>query len=227
MSKAILVTGASDGLGKAIAARLAAGNKVTILSRNEEKLAKTAQEIGCDYLVGDVSDQKLATAAVEKFLEKNERIDCLVNNAGLWIGGKLEDNDPTEIEQLLKVNILGTILFSRAVLPQMKKQGEGMIININSQAGINAKAERSIYNASKWAVTGFTKSLQLELAGTGVRVTGIYPGKLTPSMFNSETGKREVPDGLKIDEVAKVVESILSADKGTFIPEIGIKRTGD
>lgn len=222
--QSILVTGGSDGLGKSIAKRLTTNNKVTILSPTKEKIIKAADELGCDYLVCDVSAQKEVESSFKKFLEKNGRIDCLINNAGLWVGGKLEDNDPEEIERLLQVNTLGTILFSRIAIPQMKKQKEGIIININSQAGLNSKAERTIYNTSKWAITGFTKALQLELAESGIRVTGLYPGRLSSSMNIKTSGKRNVPDSLPLDEVAKTVEFILSVEKSTLFPEIGIKR---
>lgn len=165
--KTILISGGSDGLGKAIAKQLAAGNKVIILSPSEEKLRRAADEIGCDYKVCDVRNY----AQVKRAIEGLGSIDCLVNNAGLWIEGPLDENDPDYAKQVLDVNVLGVINLTKAVIPVMKKQQAGLIININSQGGFYAKAERSVYTAAKWAITGFTKAMQPELAPHGIAVT--------------------------------------------------------
>lgn len=115
----------------------------------------------------------------------------LVNNAGLWIQGPLEENDPAHIADVIKVNTLGVIYGTKAVIPFMKKKGRGDIIQINSQGGFYAKAERAVYEPSKWAITGFTKGIQKELAPFGIRVTGIYPGKFDSQLFFCETEYKE------------------------------------
>jgi len=217
--KTILITGGSDGLGKAIAARLAPNNKVIILSPSEEKLKQTARELNCEYRVCDVRDY----AQVEKVVHEVGAIDCLVNNAGLWIEGPLESNDPARIHEVLEVNTLGTINCTKAVIPAMKRQKSGRIINIISQAGFYAKAERSVYTASKWAVTGFTKSIQAELAPLGIGVTGLYPGKLKTNMFSKMGIDKSMDGALETAEVAKTVEFILSLDNTTLLPEVGVK----
>lgn len=217
--KTILISGGSDGLGKAIAARLAPNNNVVILSPSEEKLKATAQELGCSYKVCDVRDY----AQVEKVVQELGAIDCVVNNAGLWIQGPLVENDPERIHEVLEVNTLGTINCTKAVIPTMKQQKSGRIINVISQAGLHAKAERSVYTASKWAITGFTKSMQEELAPSGIGVTGLYPGKLKTDMFRKVGIDKSLEDALDTAEVAKTVEFILSLDNSTLLPEIGIK----
>lgn len=217
--KTILITGGSDGLGKTIAARLAANHRVIILSPNEEKLARTAQEIGCEYKVCDVRDYSQA----EKTIQEIGAVDCLINNAGLWIQGALDENDAQRIHEVLEVNTLGVINMTKAVMPAMKQQKTGLIININSQGGLYAKAERSVYAASKWAITGFTKAMQPELAPFGIAVTGIYPGMLKTDMFNKMGIDKDMSKGLDTDEVAKTVEFLLSFDKPTMFPEIGVK----
>lgn len=217
--KTILITGGSDGLGKAIAARLAPNNKVIILSPSEEKLKQTADELGCEYKVCDVRDY----AQVEKVVQEVGAIDCLVNNAGLWIEGTLESNDPERIHEVLEVNTLGTINCTKAVIPIMKQQKSGRIINVISQAGLYAKAERSVYTASKWAITGFTKSIQAEVAPLGIGVTGLYPGKLKTNMFSKMGINKSMDGALATDEVAKMVEFILILDNTTLLPEVGIK----
>ena len=217
--KTILITGGSDGLGKALAARLAPNNKVIILSPHEDKLRAVAEELGCEYKVCDVRDY----AQVEKTMNEIGVVDVLINNAGLWIEGPLDQNDPARIHEVLEVNTLGTINCTKAVIPTMKQQKSGRILNIISQAGLNAKAERTVYNASKWAVTGFTKSLQEELSPFGIAVTGLYPGKLKTNMFSKMGIDKNMDGALDTDEVAKTVEFILSLDSSTLLPEVGIK----
>jgi len=217
--KTILISGGSDGLGKTIAAHLSANNKVIILSPNEEKLRKAADEIGCNYKVCDVRDY----TQVEKVVNEVGTIDCLVNNAGLWIEGALDENDPDYARQVLEVNVLGVINMTKAVIPLMKKQKAGLIINVNSQAGFYAKAERGVYTATKWAITGFTKAMQPELAPFGIAVTGLYPGKMKTDMFKKMGIEKKLDDGLETREVARAVEFLLSFNKPTMFPEIGIK----
>ena len=217
--KTILITGGSDGLGKAIAARLAPNNKVIILSPHEEKLSAVADAVGCEYKVCDVRDY----AQVEKVIGELGSLDCLINNAGLWIEGSLEQSDPQRIHEVLEVNTLGTINCAKAVIPTMKRQKSGRIINVISQAGLYAKPQRSVYNASKWAITGFTKSLQEELSPFGIAVTGLYPGKLKSDMFKKMGIDKDLSDALELDEVAKTVEFIVGADNSTLFCEVGLR----
>jgi short-subunit dehydrogenase len=219
MSKTIVITGGSDGLGKAIAARLAPKNRVVILSPSEEKLKAAAQEIGCEYKVCDVRDY----AQCEKVMQEIGQVDCLVNSAGLWIQGELDQDDPVRIHEVIEVNLLGVINMTKAVIPGMKQQKAGLIININSQAGFYAKAERAVYNATKWGVTGFTKSMQPELAKYGIGVTGLYPGMMKTEMFSKMNIEKDMSKGLDTEDVARTVEFILGFDKPTLFPEIGIK----
>ena len=217
--KTILITGGSDGLGKAVAARLAPNYKVIILSPTEDKLRKMAEELGCEYKVCDVRDY----AQVEKVVGEVGMVDCLVNSAGLWVEGDLETSDPALIQKAVEVNTLGTIYATRAVLPAMKSQKSGRIFNVISQAGLYGKSGRAAYNASKWAVTGFTKSMQEELSGTGVAMTGLYPGKLNTDMFAKMGIEKSMHNALGTDEVAKIIEFLLGCNDTTFFPEVGFK----
>lgn len=223
MKKVVVISGGSDGLGRDIAKQLASSHTVVILSPTKEKLEKTAKELGCDYEVCDVSNYEHICAAVRSIVSKHGRIDCLVNNAALWIQGELDENDADYITQVINVNLTGVLLLTKAVIPVMKKQKEGIIININSQAGLYAKSERTVYNATKWGLTGVTKSLEAELSKYGIRVTGIYPGKMKTDMFKKVGIEKSMHDALDTAEVAKSVEFILSLDAKTVIPELGIK----
>lgn len=223
MQKVILITGGSDGLGKAIARYLSAEFQVIILSPTEEKLRKAAQEVGCDYVVADVSDHNSLARGVSEVIEKHRRIDCLVNCAGLWIEGELDKNNWDQITKVIEVNCLGVLFASKVVIPQMKKQKSGLIVNISSQGGLYAKAERSVYSAAKWGITGFTKSLQGELAKYGISVTGIYPGKMKTQMFEKVGVKKDMADGLDTKEVARLIGFLLETSPLVNLPEIGIK----
>lgn len=223
MKKVIVITGGSEGLGKAIAKQLALNHQVIICALNEDKLKATASELGCDYFVCDVTKNEQIESMVKQVLAKHKRIDVLVNNAGLWIQGSLESNQPKEIQKLFEVNALGTILFSRAVIPAMKSQKAGWILNVISQAGFYGKAERSVYNASKWAITGFTKSLEMELAKFGIKVVGLYPGMMKTHIFKKVGIEKDTSNGLEVGEVAKIVEFIIFFDSPLTFPEIGFK----
>lgn len=222
MKKVILISGGSDGLGKAIATKMSKKHTVVIIATNEKKLKMVADEIKCDYHVCDVSDYDSLDKTVSKILDKHKRIDCLINNAGLMVEGKLTENDAERIKKVVDVNTLGTIYFSKAVLPQMIKQNEGLIINVISQGGIKARINRSVYNASKWAITGFTKSLQLEVAEHNIRITGFYPGKFKSNMFEKINVKHDMSDALEVEDVVKAVEYVIETDKNILIPEFGV-----
>lgn len=223
MNKVIVISGGSDGLGKAIAQQLFQNYKVVILSPTKEKLEKVSQEIGCDFKICDISDYNSVQNAVQNIIKENGKIDCLINNAGVFIEGPLETNDPERIKKVININTIGTIFLTKEVVSQMKKQSFGKIVNIISQAGLYGKAERSIYNASKWAITGFTKSIEIELKQYGIGVTGIYPGKMKTEMFSKMGIEKDMSDALDIEDVAKTVEFILNFGKETIFPEIGIK----
>ena len=223
MKKVIVISGGSDGLGKEIALKLSTQNTVVILAPSKKKLLSVAQEIGCDFEVCDVSNYDSVDQSVKTVIGKYKRIDYLINNAGIWVEGEVDKNKAEEIKKAIDINTTGTIYLSKAVIPYMKKQNSGLIINIISQAGLYGKAERSVYNASKFAITGFTKSIQPELARYNIAVTGIYPGKLNTKLFEKAGVTKTMTDALDPKEVAKVIEFLLSFPNSVVFPEIGIK----
>jgi 3-oxoacyl-[acyl-carrier protein] reductase len=226
--KVVVISGGSDGLGKAIATRLAPVCTLVLLSPNRTKLEKVAKSLNCNFEVCDVADHMSVKNAIEQVIFRYGRVDCLVNNAGLWIEGPLETNDPKEIHQVFGVNVLGVIHLTRTVIPVMKKQRGGVIININSERGLSGKSDRSVYTASKWAITGLTKSLQPELAPFGIAVTGIYPGKMNTGLFKKAGIKKDLTGALPVDEVAAVVESLINTvPKSVVFPEISIRGIDD
>jgi short-subunit dehydrogenase len=220
--KTIVITGGSDGLGKALAEKLSSENTVIILARNEAALHKIAVQTGCEYVVCDVRDAKQVARTFEEILAKHPTIDVLINNAGVIVNGELENIPDETIENVITTNTLGTIYMAKAALSHMKEQKAGLILNVVSTAGITAKATRSIYNASKWAVTGFTKALQDEAYLYGVRVTGFYPGTIKTDLF-AKAGLEIKGPALTTDQAVKAIEFVLSCDDEVLIPEIGMK----
>ena len=223
MKKTIVITGGSDGLGKTLTELLSPINDVIILATSEEKLKTVASENNCSYKVCDVSDYVKVENTINNILRDYNKIDVLINNAGLWIQDELDTNNYDRIQDVIGVNLLGTINVSKAVIPSMKKNKDGLIININSQAGINHKAERTVYNASKWGVTGFTKSLQDEVAKYGIRVTNVMPGMMKTDMFNKMNITKNMDNGVDTKEVARLIKFIIDTPSDVMIPEVGIK----
>lgn len=223
MPKVILISGGSDGLGKAIAEKLAPNNHVVILAHNKEKLQAASREIGCDYVEAELTDYESLKSAVNQVIEKHRGLDILINNAGIWMEGELDENDPRKIKEVIDVNTTGTIFLTRAVLPGMKYRKSGQIINIISQDGLCAKKNRSVYHASKWAITGFTKCLQEDLAERNIKVTGIYPGLIKTTLFEKSGVQRDLSDALEPATVASIVEYVINLNPDTHVPEIVIR----
>ena len=218
--KTILISGGSEGLGKAIAKNLVRDNTVIILARDETKLKATAAELGCRYMVGDVRD----FVAMQKVCDEIGTIDCLVNNAGIWLQGPLDQTDDSRIQEAIDTNVNGTISLTKAVMPHMKRQKSGLIINVISQGGLNAREGWPIYTASKWAITGFTKAMQQELEPCGIGVTGLYPATLNTEMFAKSGVGKDVSGALDPADVAKAVAFIVSMDGKILLPEVGVKK---
>ena len=183
-----LITGGSKGLGKAIAEGLAsAGADLILISRHVEEAAAAAAEIARDYghravgYAADVADQAAVSALIERAVTEFGRIDILVNNAGINIRGAIDELSYEQFLEVQNVNVNGLWLITRAVVPVMKRQKYGRIINLSSTLGLVGLANRTPYTASKGAVSLMTKALGLELAPFGITCNGICPGPfLTP-----------------------------------------------
>lgn len=223
MERIIVITGGSDGLGKAIAKRLSVDNNVIIISKDEESLVKTSKEINCEYYVCDVTDYKQVDNTINSILEKNNKIDVLINNAGVWLAGDLTETDYEEISNCIDVNTKGPIYMTKAVLPNMYDNKEGLIINVCSQASFDSDDFSTVYNASKWAMRGFNRSIQKDVSKKGVKVTGFYPGFMQTDIFKKAGNDYDTSTGLEVEKVAKAIEFIVNCDDDVIIPEFGIK----
>jgi short-subunit dehydrogenase len=182
----VLITGASAGIGRAAAAAFAKeGARLVLAARRRDRLeevAATARALGGEALVveTDVSDRRQVESAVGAAMSAFGRLDILINNAGIGYFGLLEQTPVEEIETLWAVNMMGTIYATQAVIPRMRKQGGGHIINVASVAGKRGNPGNSVYCATKFAMVGLSEALRAELLGSGIDVSVICPiGTLT------------------------------------------------
>lgn len=228
MKKVVLITGASSGFGKATANRLTErGYTVYGTSRKE------ATDEKIHFLKMDVCDRESVRVGVETIVKESGRIDVLVNNAGMGIGGSLEMATEEEIELQMGTNFRGCVNLCQAVLPIMRAQGEGQIINLSSIGGVMGLPYQGYYSASKFAIEGFTEALAAEVKGFGIKVSMVEPGdfatNFTARRKNSEaTAKsdaygasfarslslieKEENGGLKPEKLAKKIEKIIETN---------------
>jgi NADP-dependent 3-hydroxy acid dehydrogenase YdfG len=203
--KVALVTGASGGIGAAVARRLhAAGASLGLLSRSGDDLG-LERALG---LVCDVRDRTAVGVAADEVVERFGRLDVVVANAGVGAYGSFVDLDPERLEAMIDVNLKGTIYTAAATVPHLIAAGEGDFVSLASVAGLRAFPGEAVYNASKFGQVGFTRALDHELRERGVRATCICPGGVNTG-FAIGTGRKEgdpeLEDMLTADEVADVV----------------------
>ncbi|CAJ96692.1 Short-chain dehydrogenase [Cupriavidus necator] len=177
-SKVWFITGASRGFGLELTrAALARGDRVVATARRPETITAALGEH--DNLVGvalDVTNEAQAIAAAEAAVARFGRIDVLVNNAGYGLLGAVEEASAEEVEQQFATNVFGVLTVTRAVLPQMRRQRSGRILNISSIGGYAAYPGWGVYGATKFAVEGLTEALDAELSPLGIRATVVEPG---------------------------------------------------
>jgi NAD(P)-dependent dehydrogenase (short-subunit alcohol dehydrogenase family) len=177
----VLVSAGAAGIGAAIAHRFRAdGARVSVCDRDGTAVESLrAADPDVDAVIADVADPDSVAGWVDGVVERWGGVDVLVNNAGIaGPTASVEDIDPTAWRECLAVNIDSHFLLSRLVIPSMKAQRDGVVINIASTAGLYGYGLRTPYATSKWAVVGFTKSLAIELGPFGVRANAIAPGSV-------------------------------------------------
>lgn len=224
----LIITGASKGIGRGIATFLAReGFEVGLLARSEDLLEELRREIEaangrCVHARCDLRDAGEARAAIHRLIEELGGLDGLINNAGLVIRKDAFTLPLEEWQAMLETNVSGLFHATRAVLPHMKARKHGYIINISSISGRLPLAGGSGYAATKYAVTGFSDSLFLEVRDHGIQVTTVYPGSVDSSSH------RHAPDEdaswkVKPEEVGQACRDILRMPAGTCISQLEIR----
>ncbi|MDX6689841.1 MAG: hypothetical protein QOG15_1298 [Solirubrobacteraceae bacterium] len=221
--RSVLITGATGGLGGAIARKLAgAGAHVIVSGRRPDVLTDLAKELDAEIAAADLADP----ASVRALIAAHMDVDILVANAGLPGSGRLDSFTQEQIDRALDVNLRAPIMMARALSPRMVERGSGHIVFMSSLAGKTATAGSSIYNATKFGLRGFAGALRAELHGTGVGVSAIFPGFIRDAGMFADAGVKLPPGvGTKSPEhVATATLRAIERDKGEVdVAPIGLK----
>lgn len=209
--KTIIVTGAGSGLGKEVSLLFSQqGYHIFLTGRSADKLSSVKTEIeqaggAADYVVLNVQKESDILKSIEE-ISKSHRIFGLVNNAGVGHFGPFVKITQQEISEMLQTNVLGTILMTKAVLPLLQEQGEGLLMNIISTAGLRGKVNEAVYAASKFAVRGFTESLQKEYENSPIKIKAVYMGGMDTPFWE---GSNHIADSSHFRSAKEVAEMIM------------------
>jgi len=228
------VTGASSGIGDAVARRLAAeGTQLVVVARDSDRLDSLAAElrdrhgVDVEVLAADLSTEE-GRAGVEQRLDDRDRpVDLLVNNAGFGTTGDLVDLDLADEDRQVQVNVLAVLRLTHAALPGMVMRGRGAVVNVASLAGLYPTPGTATYGATKAFVCSLTDALHEELRGTGVTATSVLPG-FTRTEFQERAGWRPqgyLPDAVWMtpDEVAAAALDGAAAGRARVVPGVAYK----
>ncbi|KAB8315970.1 SDR family oxidoreductase [Tolypothrix campylonemoides VB511288] len=231
--KVVLVTGGGRGLGEAISHTLSsAGASVVVADIRDDLAHKVSGEIQANGfqalpLVLDITSEEQAQTAIDKIISQYGRLDALINNAGTDITVSIEELAIKDWDRILAVNLRAPFILSKFVLPVMKQQGSGHIINIASTASKRAWANASAYHASKWGLLGFSHALHVEARPYNIKVTALVAGGMqTPFLLDRfpdiDVSKLQDPKN-----VAATIRFLLSTPEGTVIPEMTVLPLGE
>ncbi len=203
----ILLTGATGGIGHAIARALHTGGaKLILTGRRTDVLEPLAAELQAQALAVDLTDR----ADLERLLEQAGDVDILVANAALPAAGRLDTFSTTEIERALTVNLTAPILMAHTLAPKMAARGAGHLLFVNSLSGKTATAGTSLYNASKFGLRGFAAALRAELVDSGVGVSSVFPGFIRDAGMFADANVK-LPRGVGTSSPEDVARAVVSA----------------
>jgi 2-hydroxycyclohexanecarboxyl-CoA dehydrogenase len=190
--KIAIVTGAGQGIGQAIARKLAAeGATVVVTDLDEASAIQTADALtGAVAIRADVSDRQAVQAMADRVVQQFGRVDVLVNNAGWDKASPFVDSDPADWDRAIAINLYGVLHTCKAVLPLMAARGGGAVVNLGSDAGRVGSSGEAVYSAAKGGVIAFTKSLAREMARHQIRVNCVCPGPTDTALFASFAGPK-------------------------------------
>lgn len=189
MTQTVLITGCSSGFGRAAVELFAdEGWNVVATMRRLEDAAPFAGRDNVLVARLDVQDPATMANAIRQGIDRFGRIDALINNAGFGLFGVFEGTSPEKVREQFEVNVFGLMETTRAILPHFRANGSGVVVNITSGAGVFGLPMSSLYNASKFAVEGFSEALSYELEPLGVRVKLVEPGGVLETKFGARVG---------------------------------------
>ena len=216
MKKVVFITGISSGFGKSIAEYLS--QKGYVIYGTSRKAVEGGNQI--NVLKVDVTDVVSVKSAIETVIEKEGRIDILINNAGMGISGPIEYSSIEDIKLQMDTNFMGMVNMIQSVLPAMRNQGSGTIVNISSIGGLMGLPYQGFYSASKFAIEGMSEALRMELKPFHIKVVVVRPG----DFFTSFTSNRKIETDLKKDnsyeqQFSKTMSIIETDEGGGLKPE--------
>ncbi len=234
--KVILITGASSGIGEALARECARyGASVVLAARRKQRLDKLAEDInkfGGEALAvkTDISKEEDVRRMVTVTMKRFKHIDVLVNNAAYGVFGPVDEIPPKEMRRIFNVNFFGMFYCCRETIPVMKKQGKGHIINISSIAGIIALPMTSAYNATKFAMNGFSDAMRRELSPSKIDVSVIYPGSVETEFYENWVNVYDQPVRKQsrllyqsVEAVARAIVRCIRSPRAHVFPALPIR----
>lgn len=219
----VLVTGASSGIGRAtVVACAARGWRVAATMRTPADAGDLAATPGVTVLPLDVTDPDSVTSAVAAAVSICGRLDAVVNNAGYAVDGVFESLDDDVVRRQFDTNVFGLMRVTRAVIPVMRRQGGGTIVQVSSMGGRVTFPLYSVYHATKWAVEGFSESLAYELRPFGIRVRLVEPGVIRTDFYGRRRDQAPRPADGSYDAIAEQCDaiSLTAADRGGAEPSV-------
>lgn len=230
-NKKILITGGAQGLGKEIARKIIKlGGVVILLDKNKGLLEKTASELGANFYVCDITSQEEIKKIKENVLGKFQKVDFLINNAGVWIDNEIEKLDNKKRLEAFKVNTIGAINITEEFIKSIK-ENNGSIVNIISIAAttkFDELGECRTYGATKWGLLGYSKGLRDSFKNSLVRIIDIFPGGFDSNLFENSGWKKDQSHKqewmLKLEEVADAVLFAISTPSNVEVSELVITK---
>jgi short-subunit dehydrogenase len=235
--RAAIVTGASRGIGLALAELLGEeGYGLTITARKPETIEQTAHSLRergfeVEYLAANMADEEAIREVVRLHRERFGRLDVLVNNAGVGIGAAAGEHQTKYVDLQLGVNLRAIVLFYRECLDMLREAGRehknALVVNLASIAGKSPEPWLSVYSATKAAVLAYTQAMNKELNGDGIKSTAFAPGFVDTDM--TEFAKQNVPaeEMLKTSDIAEALRFLLRLSPAAVIPEVVFQRPGE
>ena len=235
--RAAIVTGASSGIGLAIARMLGQrGYGLTVAARRPEKLEEAAEGLRgegfeVEHVAGNLGDEDAVSQVVAAHRERFGRLDVLVNNAGVGIGSAVADIQTKHIDMQLNTNVKSIVLFYRECVGMLREagaeHGNALVVNTSSISGKYGQAWLSVYSASKHAVVGWTQAMHKELGSEGIKSTALCPAFVDTPMTDFVKGQVEAEAMIRPEDIAIAVGALLDMSPACIVPEIQFVRPGD
>jgi short-subunit dehydrogenase len=235
--RAAIVTGASRGIGLALAEALAQeGYGLTISARKPDTLAQTAERLRAEgyeveHVAANMNDEEAIKEVVARHRERFGRLDVLVNNAGVGIGGAAGEHQTKFVDMQLDVNVRAIILLYRECLEMLKVAGSehrgALVVNLASMAGKSPQPWLSVYSATKAAVIAYTQAMNKELASQGVKSVAFAPGFVDTDMADFVKDQIPAEEMLRTSDIAEALHFLLRLSPAALVPEIVFQRPGE